>query len=328
MRVLGLLREQEHDRESSASSTAGDEVQSNNEEDEDHDSDKEDSSQGTDEGSYVLVDQGLQEEAVASVEVEHEEVAHGEANGNVEDGIDEDVMDSVDEETQDDADLLGCDDDSDLDILEDDTLASDSSSESGSDTGSEYSPSPSECDTTLEYRQFRVSKREQNSILRLPQHRSSDTEENDRHEQEANEDSGQHQSPDTEDDDRLGSDVNEDPDFEGFVIPDRESFETFVSLFTTPSVTAQSNGGQPDVAVSEEAPAQQYQADEAGEAHLGTNIPLDPIYYANDGAYESGFGPEAGYASNACGYDMDMMDVCGIFGGEDYNVDRMDTSPD
>lgn len=326
VRMLRYLREQEDAQGSSASSTTGDEVRTNDQDDGDDDSDGNDndsdvhdndsddndndpdngSQHSSEEGSFVIINPDIQEEAVASIEVEIEEDTDDEADEDVEDvenEIDEDTIEPVDEDIQADADPADVTD-TDIDVFEDDAFSIDSSSDSGTDAASEYSPSTSEGETTLEYQPYCISRREQDSLSQWQQSPFSQTEEDAPSESEADEEVG----------------------FEGFVIPDRESFESFVSLFTTPTVTAQNAGGQPNA----------HQPNSVGEVTLRPNTRIEPTYYYEEaGAYEygsSGFGPEVGYASNRCGSDMDLdlvdvMDLSEVLVREDfYDPDRMDTT--
>ena len=176
------------------------------------------------------------------------------------------------------------------DALEDETTDSDcSSSDNANDKASEYAPSEPDRETEFEYQQLRVSRREQNALTQWPQDPASDAEEDDLPEPEA----------------------DEIPDFEGMVIANQEMFDQLVAMVTPPPASAH-NGAQ--------------QAGGVGTARLETDTRIEPSYYEEAGAFGYGFEPDAGYASNAYGHDLDMTDLGGIFEEADYDADLMDTS--
>ena len=330
--MLAYLREQEDAQGSSASSTAGDYVPNNDQDGSDDDSDGydnhsddndlqesnddfddsgsdfEDDSQHTAEaGHFVIIDPDLQEEVVPSIAIEIGEDAADEADEDVEDledDNDEEIIEPDDEKIQAAANQVDVTDPSEIDVFEDDAFGIDSSSDSETDAASEYSPSPTEGESTLVYQQHLISRREQDSLSQWQESPISQTEEDAPSESAADEEVG----------------------FDEIVIPDREWFESFVSLFTAPAVGAPNAGGRSNA----------YQPNHAGEVTPRPNTRIEPNHYDEEaGAYghaSSGFGPGVGYASNRCGFDVgldlvDVMELGEVFVREDIcDPDSMDTS--
>ena len=176
--ILEYLRDQEHDHGSSTElSDSDDEQAEDNEADENgpdmrgsRDSDSEDEAQTVIESeiAYDVTDE-IDLEAKNGIDEDLDEV-------DIENSADN-VIEACNGEGDPDIDDADMTESSDIDAVEDDTFDSDCSSDTDIDTASEYTPSLSEGDSSLESEHCHVSQREQDSLSQGLRDPLSDSEE-------------------------------------------------------------------------------------------------------------------------------------------------------